>query len=103
MLKKICSLPGCGREFETTKLNQKYCPNRNCAELKREMKIQEYRKNIDHEKLLINRAMKERDQRRKDAKTKQLEEAIEAAKEFKRQRGGLLVKRSRMEARDDNS
>lgn len=96
-MRKTCALSGCGREFETHKLNKVYCCSE-CAEISKQMKKNEYRKYswIPHRK--IERTKK---QMREFEEKKKLQDAIEEARKRKQQRGGLLISRSRMEARDE--
>ena len=96
-MRKICALPGCGREFETHKLNRVYCCSE-CAAISKQMKKDEYRKYswIPHRK--IERTKK---QMREFEEKKKLEEAIEEARRQKQRRSGLLISHTRMEARDE--
>ena len=101
-MKKLCLLPGCGREFEATKLTQRYCPTRNCADLAREMKRQEYRKQFyDDIRRQERRKEREEQDRKKRAEETKMKEAIEEARLRQIRRKGLLIGRSRMEARDE--
>jgi hypothetical protein len=97
-MKKICALPGCGREFAATKLTQRYCPTRNCADLAREMKRQEYRKEVYKDLRRQERAAEDRKKRAEESK---MQDAIEEARVRQIRRKGLLIGRSRMESRDE--
>ena len=96
--KKTCANPGCGITFTTTKANVKYHSDY-CRELTKSMRKADYNRHRsanspEYQERLYKRMVKKREEAKKE---KENTEALKAAEAYSSERGGLLIKKTRME------